>query len=113
MHEMSLAEAVLQLIENAARTQKFSRVATVWLEIGQLANVEVEAMRFCFDAVTRGSLAQGAQLEILATPGSGWCVACAATVAMSEAYAACPRCGAYQVQVTGGTQMRVKELEVE
>jgi hydrogenase nickel incorporation protein HypA/HybF len=32
---------------------------------------------------------------------------------MSEAYAACPRCGAYQVQVTGGTQMRVKELEVE
>jgi hydrogenase nickel incorporation protein HypA/HybF len=113
MHEMSLAESVLQLIEDAARTQKFSRVATVWLEIGQLANVEVEAMRFCFDAVTRGSLAQGARLEILATPGSGWCLPCSASVALSETYAACPQCGAYQVQVTGGTQMRVKELEVE
>jgi hydrogenase nickel incorporation protein HypA/HybF len=112
MHEMSLAEGVLLLIEDAARREKFSRVATVWLEIGQLAAIEVEAMRFCFDAVTRGSVAEGAQLEIIATPGSGWCPQCAATVALSESFGACPRCGAHQVKVTGGTEMRVKELEV-
>lgn len=112
MHEMSLAEGVLQLIEDAARQQEFSKVTTVWLEIGQLAGVEVEAMRFCFDAVTRGSVAEGAQLEIIATPGSGWCMQCSATVALSEVFGACPQCGTYQVQVTGGTEMRVKELEV-
>ncbi len=109
---MSLAEGVLQLIEDAARQQEFSRVSTVWLEIGQLAGVEVEAMRFCFDAVTRGSLAEGARLEIIATPGSGWCMPCAQTVALAEVYGACPLCGQHQVQVTGGTEMRVKELEV-
>lgn len=112
MHEMSLAEGVLQLIEDAALKQGFSRVTAVWLEIGQLAGVEPEAMRFCFDAVTRGSVAEGAQLEILATPGSGWCTQCSASVALSEALGACPQCGAYQVRVTGGTEMRVKELEV-
>ena len=112
MHEISLAEGVLQLIEDAARRQKFSKVATVWLEIGQLAGVEVDAMKFCFDAVTRGSVAEGAQLEIIATPGVGWCPQCSSNVALSEVYAACPRCGAYQVRVTGGTEMRVKELEV-
>ncbi len=112
MHEMSLAEGVLQLIEDAARKQAFTKVATVWLEIGQLAGVEVEAMRFCFDAVSRGSLAEGAKLEIIATPGAGWCLQCSASVAMSELYGACPRCGDRQVRVTGGTEMRVKELEV-
>ena len=69
-------------------------------------------MRFCFDAVTRGSVAEGAQLEIISAPGSGWCMQCSATVALSEVFGACPQCGAYQVQVTGGTEMRVKELEV-
>ena len=112
MHEMSLAEGVLQLIEDAARKQEFSKVTTVWLEIGQLAGVEVEAMKFCFDAVTRGSLVEGAQLEIISLPGSGWCMPCAASIAMSEVFGTCPHCGSHQVQVTGGTEMRVKELEV-
>jgi hydrogenase nickel incorporation protein HypA/HybF len=113
MHEMSLAEGVLQLIEDAGREQGFTRVRTVILEIGQLAAVEVEAMRFCFDAVTQGSIAENALLEIVETPGEGWCMKCAAAVPMAEQYGPCPQCGGYQVQVTGGTEMRVRELEVE
>ncbi len=113
MHEMSLAGSVLEIIEDAAREQGFSRVRSVVLEIGRLAAVENEAMRFCFDAVMQGSIAEGAALEIIDVPGEGWCGQCATTVPLDEQYAACPRCGGYQVQATGGTQMRVKELEVE
>lgn len=112
MHEMSLAEGVLQLLEDAARQQKFTKVITVWLEIGQLSGVEVEAMQFCFDAVTRDSVAQGAKLEIVMLPGVGWCMACAVSVPMAEVFGECPHCGGHQMQVTGGTEMRVKELEV-
>lgn len=113
MHEMSLAEGVLQLIEDAARREGFGRVTAVWLEIGELAGVEVEAMEFCFDAVVRGSVADGARLEIVTTPGSGWCMRCAADVPMHEKFAACPQCGEYGLRITGGTEMRVRELEVE
>ena len=113
MHEMSLAEGVLQILEDASRTQDFRRVKTVWLEIGRLSSVEPEAMRFCFDAVTRGSLADGARLEIVDVPGSGRCLACGAQVEIAAIYDPCPRCGDYPVQPTGGTEMRVKELEVE
>lgn len=113
MHEMSLAEGVLQLIEDAARREAFSRVKTVWLEIGQLSGVEPEAMAFCFDAVVRGSVADGARLEIVDVPGEAWCMQCSQPVTVAERYAACPRCGGYQLQVTGGSEMRVKELEVE
>jgi len=113
MHEMSLAEGVLQIIEDEARAQSFSRVKTVWLEIGQLAGVEKEAMLFCFDAVVRDSVAQDAKLEIIETPGQAWCLHCAETVQVQALYDACPKCGSHQVQVTGGNEMRVKELDVE
>src|SRR5512135_3124638 len=113
MHEMSLAESVLQIIEDSARVQNFSRVRTVTLEIGQLAAVEPEAMRFCFDAVTRGSLAEGAKLEIVETPGQGWCMECEKAVPLQEQLALCPECGGARVQVTSGNEMRVKELEVD
>lgn len=112
MHEMSLAEGVLQLIEDAARQQEFAKVTAVWLEIGQLAGVEMEAMKFCFDAVTRDSVAEGARLEIIALPGTAWCMQCAMTVPMMEVFGECPTCGGFQLQVTGGTEMRIKELEV-
>lgn len=113
MHEMSLAEGIVQLIEDSAAKNAFTRVKTVWLEIGQLAGVEVEAMRFCFDAVTRGGLAEGAQLKIEQTPGRGWCLDCSREIPVAARYEPCPHCGGYRVTVSGGTEMRVRELEVE
>jgi len=113
MHEMSLAEGVLQVIEDYARKEGYRRVKTVTLEIGRLSGAEPEAMRFCFDAVVRGTLADGAALEIVETEGSGWCLACGKTVPVAARYDPCPDCGGYQVQATGGMEMRVKELEVE
>ena len=108
MHEMSLAEGVLQVIEDNAKTNGFSRVKTVWLEIGELAGVEVEAMRFCFDAVACGTLAEGAQLEVVEVPGEGLCFSCGKTVPLAALYDPCPACGGYPVQATGGTGMRVR-----
>ncbi len=113
MHEMSLAESVMQIIEDAAKKQKFTRVKTVWLEIGQLSCVEKEAMRFCFDAVTRDSIAEQAKLEIIEIAGQGWCEACACAVPMVALYDPCPKCGRYALKVSSGDAMRVKELEVE
>ena len=113
MHELSLAEGVLQIVEDAARREGLQRVRAVWLEIGRLSSVEPEAMRFCFDVVTRQSVADGARLEIVETPGAAWCMKCSEPTTIAAFGDACPRCGSYQLQVTDGTGMRVKELEVE
>ena len=113
MHEMSLAEGILQIIEAAARQQGFARVREVRLEIGQLAGVELEALRFCLDSVLQGSLAEGARIDVDHTPGTGWCMLCGTTVPITSFFDPCPRCGGHQVQPTGGTQMRVKDLLVE
>jgi hydrogenase nickel incorporation protein HypA/HybF len=112
MHEMSLAEGVVGVIEDAARAQNFRAVKTVWLEIGRLAAVELDALRFSFDVVKRGGVADGAQLEIVDVPGAAWCMRCCETVPLTARGDACPRCGSYQLQVSAGEELRVKELEV-
>jgi len=113
MHEMSLCEGVLQVLQDNARSQGYSRVKTVWLEIGSLSGVEIEAMRFSFDLVMKGSLAAEAKLEIIRVPGQAWCMQCGKRVAVTERYDACPDCGGYQLQVTAGDELRIKELEVD
>ena len=113
MHEMALAEGVLQLVEETAMRENAQRVKLVVLEIGRLSSVEPEALRFCFEAVVDGSIAHGAVLEIVDVPGVGWCMPCGESVAMDEVFGACPRCGGYPLQPTGGTEMRVREIEIE
>jgi hydrogenase nickel incorporation protein HypA/HybF len=113
MHEMSLCEGVLQVLQDNATSQGFVRVKTVWLEIGALSQVEPEAMRFCFDAVMRNTLANAARLEIIEAPGEAWCMQCCKVIQVKQRFDACPDCGSYQLQVTGGEEMRIKEIEVE
>lgn len=112
MHEMSLAESVREIVEDAARAHAAARVARVRLEIGRLSQVEVDAMRFAFDVVMRGSLADGAALDIVETPGTAWCMRCSQAVEIAQRGDACPACGSYQLQVTGGDRMRVIDLEL-
>jgi len=113
MHEMALAEGILQIVEEAASKQGFKRVTEVRLEIGALSGVEVDALSFCLDMVLKDSVADGARVEMEKTPGQGYCLGCGETVLVNTLYDVCPKCGSYQVQATGGTEMRVKDLLVE
>ncbi len=113
MHEMSLCESILRTLEEQALAQRYKRVKTVWLEIGQLACVEPSALAFSYEVVTRGTLADGSRLEIVPVAASTWCMQCSAEVRIDALAQPCPHCGSYQLQVTGGDQMRIKELEVE
>ena len=112
MHEMSLCEGILQVLEEAAVREGFREVRRVRLEVGRFAGVETEALRFGFDVVMKGSLAEAASLEIIERPGQAYCFDCAATVALAERLDPCPTCGGGRLSPTGGDEMRIKDLEV-
>lgn len=113
MHEMSLCEYVLRVIEEQAPVQHYQKVKTVCLEIGALTTVEPAALRFGFDVVTKNSIADGANLEIIRVPAQAWCLQCLKNVAVQQRFDACPDCGGHQLQVNAGESLRIKELEVE
>lgn len=113
MHELSLMEGMVQGIQEEALRQGFGRVHQVRLEVGRLAGVEVEALRFAFGPVTEGTLLEGAHLEILELPGQGVCQACGQGVEIEARFELCPVCGEGFVALTSGTELRVKDLDVE
>jgi hydrogenase nickel incorporation protein HypA/HybF len=113
MHEMSICESLLQILEEEAKTGGYRRVRTVWLEVGPFSGVEHEALLFSFDAVTRGTLAEQARLEICQTEAQAWCLPCGENKTIKNRYDACPTCGSHQLQLTSGEELRIKELEVD
>jgi len=112
MHEMSICEGILDVLKEQARAQNFDTVKRVCLEIGPLSGVEIDALKFGFDVVMRDSIADGATLDIIETEGKAWCFSCGTTIVIGERYDPCPKCGSHQLQVTGGEELRIKELEV-
>ena len=112
MHEMAICESIIQIVEDQAVKQNYDRVKAIWLEVGQFSGVELEALRFSFDVVTRGTCAENAKLEIVEKSADAWCMPCAKSVTVKQRFDTCPDCGSGQLQVTGGDELKIKELEV-
>lgn len=112
MHELSLLESVRDILESQAHSQAFVRVTQVTLEIGQLSCVEPEALRFAFDVVMKGSVAEAAELVIIKTDGLGRCRQCGGQTALTELYDPCHLCGSPFVDVEQGLELKIKELMV-
>ncbi len=112
MHEMSLSQGMLEIIQEQAAVDGFRSVKVVRLEIGALSCVEPEALGFCFDSVTRGTVAEGATLDIIKVPGHAWCWRCSRVVDIERHGDPCPDCSGYQMQMRTGNEMKIKALEV-
>lgn len=112
MHEMSLCEGIRDIVETQARAHEADRVTRVRVEIGRFAGVEKPALAFAFDAVMRGSVAEGADLEMIDLPGTATCFDCGADVEIEDRLAPCPQCGGGKLMPTGGDEMRIKDLEI-
>lgn len=110
MHELSIVSGVVEICEQHAAGR---RVLAVTLTIGTLSGVVAEALEFCFEAGTRGTLLEGARLEIEQIAASGFCAACGKTALIEACFDPCPHCGSYPLEIRSGEEMRVKELEVE
>ncbi|MFT8550292.1 hydrogenase maturation nickel metallochaperone HypA [Acetobacter okinawensis] len=112
MHEMSLCESLLGVIEESARREGFTRVRCIRLEVGRFAGVEQPAMRFGFEVVARGTVAEGAKLEFVDVPGRAWCFDCGQTVTLENRLDPCPNCGGVRLQPSGGADIKLKDMEV-
>ncbi len=113
MHEVSLIENVIGLIEQERGRHAFARVNLIRLKLGALGSAEPDALRFCFDAVAAGTVAEGSRLDIEMIPGEGWCADCRDRVPLLERFGACPVCAGVRVRMTSGDILRLAELEVE
>ena len=113
MHELSLTQNIVDLaIEHAAR-ENAARVLSITLEIGALSGVVAEAVEFAFDVCSKGTLAEGAQLEIRHITGRGRCLDCHKEAEISNLTHLCPHCGSLALKTVQGQEMKFTEMEID
>jgi hydrogenase nickel incorporation protein HypA/HybF len=110
MHELSIVQGVVELCEQHSGGRP---VLAVTLQIGALSGVVPEAVEFCFEAATKGTLLDGARLEIERIEATGFCSGCGVVSRIDSYFDPCPSCGALSLEIRTGEEMRVKDLEVE
>jgi len=112
MHEMSIAIKIVELAEAEARAAGARRINRVEVEVGALAGVLADSLRFCFEAACRATLAEGAELAIVEIAGLGQCASCGEEGPLAELLALCPACGGF-MRPLKGRELRLLSLNID
>jgi hydrogenase nickel incorporation protein HypA/HybF len=108
MHELGITEEIVALVVERARG---ARVRAVVLQIGKLTAVLPEAVRFCFELCSAGTVLEGARLDIIETPGRARCPRCAQEMELAQPFGRCA-CGNSDLDWLAGEELNIKEIEV-
>ena len=113
MHESGIALSLLEIIEQEALPYSGSKVVNVKLRIGKLSGVMPDALRFAFEALSIGGVAEGAFLDIEEVPLRIRCNKCGKVSASDSLFMVCPHCKGIEVKIIEGRELEIKEMEIE
>ena len=119
MHEFSLATQIVESVAKFVESRNDGEVLKVRLVIGELAGIEVEQLRFCYNSITRESPLEHSVLEIALAEGRVRCPNCRyqglpkylnGTMARAKiATLQCPQCGK-SVEATQGHECELQSV---
>ena len=108
MHELGITRSVVAI---CAENSGGAAVKRVTLEIGKLSAILPDAVRFCFDICAKGTVVEGATLEILEIAGKALCADCGGEFLLNDLVGRCG-CGSNDLKIIAGEELKVKEMEV-
>ena len=112
MHEMSLAQNILDIVLNAANQNNVKKVQKITIRAGQLRGIVPEQLRFCFGFVAKDSIAEEADLVVNSLPIRGRCKQCSEEFFVKEFTFKCPQCENEDIEVLQGMELLVENIEV-
>lgn len=113
MHEMSIAQSLIAVIEDEMQKHGASVLRSVRLHIGQMSAVVPEALSFCFQVITEGTALEGARLDMEVIPLKGYCRKCGREFEIEDYAFVCPTCAGTEIDAIAGQDLSIVELEVD
>lgn len=113
MHELGITQNIVQIVQEEAARAGATRVSKVKLLVGEMTGIVDASLQFCFEFCARGTVAEGAELEIERVPLRARCSGCAEEFAVEGYRLVCPACSSRQVEIVTGRELKIRELEVE
>lgn len=113
MHELGIAQSIVEIAEKNAREQGAKSVLEVTVEVGALSGVMAESLEFCFDACCRETLLEGCRLQIVQVPARAKCRNCREEYDLKNFFDSCPACDSAASDMLSGEELRIKEMEID
>jgi hydrogenase nickel incorporation protein HypA/HybF len=112
MHELSIAQGIVDIVRQYVPERQGPRVASVRVRIGRLSGVVPESLEFCFGAIVAGTPYEAARLQIERVPTICECADCAERFESQDPVFVCPSCGGGNIRLVSGTDLQVVDLEL-
>jgi hydrogenase nickel incorporation protein HypA/HybF len=112
VHEAGLAQTALEIAERCARERGATRVHLLVLRVGDLSGVVPDGLRFALEALSQGTIAEGAGFEIEVVPVECHCPTCDRPFSPADVVYACPGCGTISGDVRQGDELVLHSIEV-
>ncbi|WP_371783956.1 hydrogenase maturation nickel metallochaperone HypA/HybF [Streptosporangium subroseum] len=109
VHEFGIAEAILTAVEKRADGRRVQRAR---VQAGALLRITEPAINHAFAMVAEGSLAEGAQVELVVVPVSLTCRSCERTATSVDPFAVCPGCGGTDIDSEGGDDLVLESIQM-
>lgn len=113
MHELGIAASILETVQAEAERRPGSRITKVGVKIGELSGVDVDALQFGFEALTKDTDWEPLVLAIEPVPRMQRCPKCGLEFRMTEYDPQCPGCGEFMTECISGEQLDIAYMEVE
>ena len=122
MHEFAFAYNIFKVAEATALKYNAKKISEVFLEIGELTLIVPDLLRRSFEMATKGSIAEGATLNIKILPGKVKCRECNKNSEVSLTRGAqltglqlfrCKHCGSNNTEIIEGKKANVKNIKIQ
>jgi hydrogenase nickel incorporation protein HypA/HybF len=116
MHELPITESILKIVLASAAKNSVRQVMAIHLQVGRLSDLADEWIQRYFDYLSKGTVAEGAKLNIERMPILLQCNACTKSYEVEITNigdAACPNCGQKNGKLISGREYHIKNMEVQ
>ena len=113
MHEMSIAQGMIDIIREEMQKYDAKTLRSVRLSIGKMSAIVPDALSFSFEVITAGTEMEGARLIMDIIPLKAHCYACEKEFEIENYVFACPVCKGTKFKTISGQDLSIREIEVD
>jgi len=113
VHEMGIVSGILTASVESAARENATRINEIRIRVGELTEIVDDALHFAFEALSPGTLAEGATLVVERVPGRSRCVECGTTFNHGRFDVECPSCKNYFCELVEGRELEIESIDID
>jgi hydrogenase nickel incorporation protein HypA/HybF len=113
MHELSIAQNIVEIVDDEVLKAKGKKIEKLILEVGTMSGIIREALEFALDEAIKHTILENSQIEIIEIQGIAKCEKCNFEFKIDEMYSACPSCSHLYSTIIKGNELKIKSIIIE